>query len=88
MAAFAKSWKRKLMTTARTRSLGTKTCVGDRNKHMTGDTTVVLGIEIPSTDPVFITVIMGIDLPLGLACVVAAQRELSEKRRGHPFDGR
>ena len=51
---------------------------------MTGDTTVILGIEIPSTDPVFITVIMGIHVPLGLACVVAgAAAMLSEKRRGH-----
>jgi uncharacterized membrane protein HdeD (DUF308 family) len=50
---------------------------------MTGDTTVILGIEIPSTDPVFITVIMGIHVPLGLACVVAgAAAMLSEKRRG------
>ena len=49
---------------------------------MTGDTTVILGIEIPSTDPVFITVIMGIHVPLGLACVVAgAAAMLSEKRR-------
>jgi len=50
---------------------------------MTGDTTVILGIEIPSTDPVFITVIMGIHVPLGLACVVAgAAAMLSESE--HP----
>jgi uncharacterized membrane protein len=50
---------------------------------MTGDSTTVLGIEIPSTDPVFIAVIVGIHIPLGLACVVAgALAMLSEKRRG------
>jgi uncharacterized membrane protein len=50
---------------------------------MTGDSTVILGIEIPSTDPVFIAVIVGIHIPLGLACVVAgAVAMLSEKRRG------
>lgn len=51
---------------------------------MTGDkSTVILGIEIPSTDPVFVGVIVGIHIPLGLACVVAgAIAMLSEKRRG------
>jgi hypothetical protein len=50
---------------------------------MTGDSTTVLGIEIPSTDPAFIAVIVGIHIPLGLACVVAgAVAMLSEKRRG------
>jgi hypothetical protein len=50
---------------------------------MTGDSTIILGIEIPSTDPVFIGVIVGIHIPLGLACVVAgAVAMLSEKRRG------
>ena len=50
---------------------------------MTGDSTVILGIEVPSTDPVFIAVIVGIHVPLGLACVVAgAVAMLSEKRRG------
>ena len=51
---------------------------------MTGDSTVILGIEIPSTDPVFIGVIVGVHIPLGLACVVAgAVAMLNEKRRGH-----
>ena len=50
---------------------------------MTGDSTVVLGIEIPSTDPVFVGVIVGIHIPLGLACVVAgAMGMLSAKGRG------
>jgi hypothetical protein len=53
------------------------------NAHMRGDSTVILGIEIPSTDPIFIAVIVGIHVPLGLACVVAgAVAMLSEKRRG------
>ena len=50
---------------------------------MTGDSTVVLGIEIPSTDPVFVGMIVGIHIPLGLACVVSgAVAMLSEKRPG------
>jgi uncharacterized membrane protein len=50
---------------------------------MAGASTVVLGIEIPSTDPVFLAVVVGIHIPLGLACVVAgAVAMLSEKRRG------
>jgi len=50
---------------------------------MASDSTDILGIEIPSTDPIFIGVIVGIHIPLGLACVVAgAVAMLSEKRRG------
>jgi hypothetical protein len=50
---------------------------------MAGDSSVILGIEIPSTDPIFIAVIVGIHIPLGLACVGAgAMAMLSEKRRG------
>jgi len=48
-----------------------------------GGTTIVAGIEIPSTDPVFLTVIFGLHIPLGLACVgIGAIAMLSEKRRG------
>jgi uncharacterized membrane protein len=50
---------------------------------MTGDSTVILGIEIPSTDPVFLAVVVGIHIPLGMACVaLGAVAMLSEKRRG------
>jgi len=50
---------------------------------MTGDSTVIFGIEIPSTDPVFVGVIVGLHIPLGIACVAAgAVGMLSEKRRG------
>src|SRR4029079_16169443 len=50
---------------------------------MTGDTTTILGIQIPSTDPIFIAVIVAIHIPLGLACRIAgAAAMLSEKRRG------
>jgi hypothetical protein len=50
---------------------------------MTGESTVILGIEIPSTDPVFLAVVVGIHIPLGMACVVVgAVAMLSEKRRG------
>jgi uncharacterized membrane protein len=50
---------------------------------MTGDSTTVLGIEIPSTDPVFLAVVIAIHIPLGIACVIfGAVAMLSEKRRG------
>jgi hypothetical protein len=50
---------------------------------MNGDATNILGIEIPSSDPVFIGVIAGLHIPLGLACVIAgAVGMLREKRRG------
>jgi hypothetical protein len=43
----------------------------------------VAGIEIPSTDPVFLAVVLGVHIPVGLACVViGAIAMLSEKRRG------
>jgi uncharacterized membrane protein len=44
--------------------------------------TVILGIEIPSTNPVFLAII-GIHIPLGLACViVGAVAMLNPKGRG------
>ena len=51
-------------------------------------TTDIAGIEIPSANPVFLTVV-GIHVLLGLACVVAgAIAMLSPKRRGrHPGYG-
>jgi hypothetical protein len=50
---------------------------------MTGDSTIVSGIEIPSSDPVFLAVVIGIHIPLGLACVVfGAVAMISEKQRG------
>ncbi|MGA7490076.1 MAG: hypothetical protein WBW74_24400 [Xanthobacteraceae bacterium] len=57
---------------------------------MASNATIVFGIEIPSTDPVFIGMIVGVHIPLGLACVVAgAVAMLSEKRTGrHPVAGR
>jgi hypothetical protein len=50
-----------------------------------GDMTIVAGIEIPSADPVFLTVV-GVHILLGLACTVTgAIAMLSQKRRGrHP----
>lgn len=55
---------------------------------MGAGTTDIAGIEIPSTDPVFLTVV-GIHILLGLACVVAgAIAILSRKRAGrHPRNG-
>ena len=50
---------------------------------MTDHSTVILGIEIPSTDPVFLALVAGIHIPLGMACVgLGAVAMLSEKRRG------
>ena len=49
---------------------------------MADDSTIVAGIEIPSADPVFLTVV-GIHVPLGLACVVVGViAMLSRKGRG------
>lgn len=46
-------------------------------------TTVFAGIAIPSTDPAFLAVIIGIHIPLGIACVVAgAAAMLNKKGRG------
>lgn len=48
-----------------------------------GESTIVAGIEIPSTDPVFLTIVLGVHIPLGLACVaIGATAMLSPKRRG------
>ena len=48
-----------------------------------GETTIVAGIEIPSTDPVFLAVVLGVHIPLGIACVaIGAIAMLSPKRRG------
>lgn len=50
---------------------------------MTGNSTTILGIEIPSTDPVFLGVVVGLHIPLGIACVVSgAIAMVSPKRRG------
>ncbi|QOZ48930.1 DUF2306 domain-containing protein [Bradyrhizobium sp. CCBAU 53340] len=51
---------------------------------MTGaETTIVAGLEIPSTDPFLLAVVLGVHIPLGLACVATgAIAMLSEKRRG------
>jgi len=35
---------------------------------MPSNTTIVAGIEIPSTSPIFLTIV-GVDVLLGLACV-------------------
>jgi uncharacterized membrane protein len=55
---------------------------------MTGDTTIVAGIEIPSVSPVFLTAV-GIHVFFGIACVITGIiAMLSEKRRGrHPQFG-
>jgi hypothetical protein len=52
------------------------------------NTTIVAGIEIPSTNPLFLTV-AGVHILLGLACTVTgAIAMLSQKRAGrHPRNG-
>src|SRR6516162_2357085 len=43
----------------------------------------VMGIEIPSNDPVFLAVVLGIHIPLGLICVLLGLTAmLSKKGRG------
>jgi len=55
---------------------------------MGDEITDIAGIEIPSTNPVFLTVV-GVHILLGLACVITgAIAMLSEKRAGrHPRNG-
>jgi len=48
-----------------------------------GETTIVAGIEIPSTDLAFLAMVLGVHIPLGLACVaIGAITMFSPKRRG------
>ena len=50
---------------------------------MTSDATIIGGIVIPSTDPAFLVVVIGLHIPLGITCVITgAGAMLSEKRRG------
>jgi len=50
---------------------------------MIDNSTLVVGIEIPSTDPVFLTTVVGVHIPLGLTCVAAGLvAMLSSKGRG------
>src|SRR5262245_53530553 len=50
----------------------------------------VAGIEIPSNDPIFLAVVLGIHIPLGLTCVVVGlMAMLSKKGRGrHSTSGK
>ena len=53
------------------------------NAMIGGETTIVAGIEIPSTDPVFLAEVLVVHIPLGVACVaIGAIAMLSQKRRG------
>src|SRR6266849_7332017 len=55
---------------------------------MTGDNTIVAGIEVPSVSPVFLTVV-GFHVVVGIVCVIGGiLAMLSEKRLGrHPTFG-
>lgn len=55
---------------------------------MTGTTTIVAGIEVPSVSPIFLTVV-GFHVIAGIACVIVGMiAMLSQKRRGrHPTFG-
>jgi hypothetical protein len=45
--------------------------------------TSLLGIEVPSSDPLFLGIVFGVHIPLGITCVVAgATAMLSKKGRG------
>lgn len=52
--------------------------------------TTLLGIEVPSSDPIFLGIVFGVHIPLGLACVVAgATAMFSKKGQGrHTTAGR
>jgi hypothetical protein len=55
---------------------------------MKSGSTFVLGIEIPSTDPLFVGLIVLAHIPLGIACVVAGVvAMLSRKQRGRHSTG-
>src|SRR6185312_6526627 len=50
---------------------------------MEGDSTTIGGIVVPSTNPAFLAVVVGVHIPLGIACVIAgAAAMLSRKGRG------
>lgn len=50
---------------------------------MEGDSTTIGGIVIPSTNPAFLAVVVGVHIPLGIACVIAgAGAILVKKGRG------
>lgn len=55
---------------------------------MVGNTTIVAGIDIPSTSPIFLTIV-AIHVLMGLTCIITgAVAMLSPKRRGrHPTFG-
>src|SRR6516164_5652800 len=55
-------------------------------RPMESGSTTVGGIVIPSTDPTFLAVVVGLHIPLGIACVVTgASAMLSQKGRGRHF---
>jgi hypothetical protein len=50
---------------------------------MDESSTTIAGVVIPSTDPVFLTIVIAVHIPLGIACVVTgASAMLSQKGRG------
>lgn len=55
---------------------------------MSAETTVILGVDVPSTDPLFLAVV-GVHVPVGLGCVATGIiAMLSPKRAGrHPLAG-
>jgi uncharacterized membrane protein len=50
---------------------------------MADQSTTIAGIEIPSTDPIFLGLVVGVHIPLGLACVIlGVVAMLLQKGRG------
>jgi uncharacterized membrane protein len=47
---------------------------------MNGEATTVGGIVIPSTDPAFLAAVIGVHIPLGIACVVAGASALLSRK--------
>ncbi len=52
--------------------------------------TKLLGIEVPSSDPVFLGIVFGVHIPLGMACVVAGATAMLRKKGqgGHSTAGK
>ena len=48
---------------------------------MDGKANTIGGIVIPSTDPVFLAVVIGVHIPLGIACVVTGASAMDRRHR-------
>ena len=42
--------------------------------------TTLLGIDVPSSDPIFIAIVFGVHIPLGIACAIAGLAAMFSKK--------